>query len=171
MAKTLLRTIAMPTPKLKEFLDAEHIRYVTITHSPAYTASQIAESAHIPGKELAKTVVVRLDQKYALAVLPASTKLDLHRLEEETGAKHAELASEIEFQAMFPGCELGAMPPFGNLYGLPVYCDTSLKEDKEIAFNAGTHTELIRLAYDDFERLVQPTVIPVSIKIRFASSL
>lgn len=161
----------MPVKALKEFLDKEQIRYVTINHSPAYTASQIAESAHIPGKELAKTVIVSLDGKHAMAVLPASAKLDLHKLAEEANARKAELASELRFQGLFPGCELGAMPPFGNLYGLPVYVDRSLQEDKEIAFSAGSHTELIRLAYEDFERLVRPKVIAFAVKTSFASSL
>lgn len=148
----------MPVQKLKEFLDGNNVKYISISHSPAYTAQEIAASAHIPGKELAKTVVVRLDGKFAMAVLPASYKVDLDQLQSVAGATETELASEQEFQDVFPGCEVGAMPPFGNLYEMDVYVSETLAEDEEIAFNAGSHTELIRLAYADFERLVQPTV-------------
>jgi len=152
----------MPVKKLKEFLDANKIKYVTVTHSPAYTAQQIAASAHIPGKELAKTVMVKIDGKLAMAVLAASFKIDFDLLEKASGAKKVELATESEFKEMFPGCELGAMPPFGNLYGMDVFVAQSLAEDDEIAFNAGSHTELIKLSYKDFERLVKPRVARIS---------
>jgi Ala-tRNA(Pro) deacylase len=148
----------MPVLRLQEFLDSQHIQYVLIRHSPAYTAQEIAASVHIPGKEVAKTVMVKIDGKLAMGVLPASSKLDFERLKEVASAHTVELASEPDFQARFPGCEVGAMPPFGNLYGMAVYVAASLADDEEIAFNAGTHTELIRLAYRDFARLVQPTV-------------
>jgi Ala-tRNA(Pro) deacylase len=153
---------AMPVKKLKEFLDARGVKYVTIGHSVAYTAQEIAASAHIPGRELAKTVVVKLDGKLALAVLPATARVDLERLSEAAGAKRAELASEAEFEGIFPGCELGAMPPFGNLYDLEVYAAERLAEDEQIAFNAGTHTELIQMSYVDFERLARPRVVKFS---------
>jgi len=152
----------MPVKKLKEFLDANKIKYVTVTHSPAYTAQQIAASAHIPGRELAKTVMVKIDGKLAMAVLPASFKIDFDLLGKASGAKKVELATEGEFKEMFPGCELGAMPPFGNLYGMDVFVAQSLAEDDEIAFNAGSHTELIKLSYKDFERLVKPRVARIS---------
>lgn len=152
----------MPVRKLQEFLDREHVKYVSIRHSPAYTSQEIAASAHIRGKELAKSVVVKLDKKMALVVLPASFKVDLALLKDVTGAKHAELASEADFITAFPECELGAMPPFGHLYGMPVYVDDRLSEDREIAFNAGTHSELIRMAYDDFERMEKPKIAHVS---------
>jgi Ala-tRNA(Pro) deacylase len=152
----------MPVKKLKEFLDANKIKYVSITHSPAYTAQQIAASAHIPGKELAKTVMVKIDGKLEMAVLPASFKIDFGLLKQASGAQKVELASESEFKETFPGCELGAMPPFGNLYDMDVYVAQSLAEDDEIAFNAGSHTELIKLSYKDFERLVKPTVARIS---------
>jgi Ala-tRNA(Pro) deacylase len=152
----------MPARKLKEFLDRYHAKYISISHSPAYTAQEIAASAHIPGKELAKTVIVKVDGEPAMAVLPASSRLDLALLKEASGAKQVELASEQEFKNLFPDCEVGAMPPFGNLYGLPVYVARKLTDDHWIAFNAGTHCELIRMAYRDFERLVQPMVVKVS---------
>jgi Ala-tRNA(Pro) deacylase len=148
----------MPIQKLTEFLNAHNIKYVTIRHSPAYTAQEIAASAHVPGKELAKTVMVNIDDKMAMAVLPASSKVNLEALKNSAGAKKAELASEDEFKRVFPDCEIGAMPPFGNLYGMEVFTSETLAQDEEIAFNAGSHTELVRLAYKDFERLVSPRV-------------
>jgi Ala-tRNA(Pro) deacylase len=149
----------MPARQLQEFLNNHRIKYITVSHSLAYTAQEIAASAHITGKELAKTVIVKIDGKLAMAVLPASSHVDFKRLKRATGAAHVELASEHEFQARFPECEVGAMPPFGNLYNMDVFVAERLAEDEEIAFNAGTHTELIRLAYRDFERLVKPKVV------------
>ena len=149
----------MPVQKLQQFLDSNHIKYITITHSPAYTAQEIAASAHIPGKELAKIVMVKVDDKIAMAVLPASSKANLGRLKKASGASDVKLASESEFESLFPGCELGAMPPFGNLYGMDVFVSEDLAEDEEIAFNAGSHTELIKLSYTDFAHLVHPTVV------------
>jgi len=152
----------MPAKRLKEFLDGHQVKYVAMMHSPAYTAQEIAASAHVPGKELAKTVIVRIDGKMAMAVLPASFKVNFERLREAAGAERVELASEKEFQDAFPGCEVGAMPPFGNLYGMEVYASQALAEDEEIAFNAGSHTELIRLSYKDFEELASPRVAKIS---------
>ena len=152
----------MPLNKLRNYLDQEHIRYVVISHSKAFTAQGIAAVAHISGKELAKTVIVKLDGALGMAVLPASYQVDLTTLKKATGVQTAELASEREFKQHFPDCETGAMPPFGNLYGIPVYVDETLTRDKEIAFNAGSHLELIRLAYEDFERLVQPLTLHFS---------
>ena len=149
----------MPVKKLKEFLDSNKVKYVSISHSAAYTAQEIAASAHVPGKDLAKTVMVKIDGKMGMAVLPASFKVDLTHLKEALGAKAVELASEREFRDMFPGCETGGMPPFGNLFDMEVYVSAKLAEDQEIAFNAGSHTELLKLAYKDFERLVQPKVV------------
>ncbi len=148
----------MPVQKLKRFLDEKGVKYVMISHSRAYTAQEIAASAHIPGKELAKTVMVKLDGKMSMAVLPASSQIDLAQLGEAAGAKSVELATENEFAGLFRDCDPGAMPPFGNLYGMPVYAAEELTEDEEIAFNAGSHTELMRLRYEDFARLVEPTV-------------
>jgi Ala-tRNA(Pro) deacylase len=149
----------MPVKQLQEFLDQHQVKYVTIRHSPAYTAQEVAASAHIPGKELAKTVMVKLDGRLAMAVLPASSQVNFARLKNTAGVSHAELASEREFRDLFPECDVGAMPPFGNLYGMEVFVAESLADDEEIAFNAGTHTELMRLAYRDFDRLVQPKIV------------
>ncbi len=152
----------MPVKQLRDFLNSNNIKYVTISHSPAYTAQAIAASAHISGKELAKTVMIKLDGKMAMAVLPASLQVDFDKMKQATGAETVELASEIEFKDLFPECEVGAMPPFGNLYGMDVFVAAKLAEDEEIAFNAGSHTELIKLAYKDFERLVKPKQIAFS---------
>lgn len=135
-----------------------------ITHSPAYTAQEVAASAHIKGKEVAKTVMVKVDGKMAMAVLPASRKVDFALLKKVAKAREVELAGENEFKDVFPDCEIGAMPPFGNLYGMEVFVDESLREDKEIAFNAGSHSELIKMAYKDFERLVKPKIAAFSTK-------
>jgi Ala-tRNA(Pro) deacylase len=156
----------MPAQKLKRFLDENGIRYVAIQHSPAFTAQEVAASAHIPGRELAKTVMVKLDGTMAMVVLPATKKIDLDQLEQVTGVRTAGLASEREFQAMFPDCEPGAMPPFGNLYDVRVFVDELLAVDEQIAFNAGTHAELIQMAFDDFRRLVNPTVAPLAWRVK-----
>lgn len=148
----------MPANKLKQFLDSNQVRYLSIQHSPAFTAQEIAASAHIPGREVAKTVMVKIDGSMAMAVLAATKKLDLELLERAAGARSATLASEREFASMFPDCEIGAMPPLGNLYGMRVFVDDQLAADEVIAFNAGTHSELIQMTYADFARLVQPTV-------------
>ncbi|HYE26236.1 MAG TPA: YbaK/EbsC family protein [Clostridia bacterium] len=151
----------MPTSRLKEYLDTNHIRYVTITHSLAYTAGGIAQITHIPGKLIAKTVMVIVDGLLAMAVVPGPMHVDLRAMKAALGAEEIEIASERQFAHVFPDCELGAMPPFGNLYNLPVYVDEELTKDKEIAFNAGTHRELIRLEYEDFGRLVAPQVLRI----------
>jgi Ala-tRNA(Pro) deacylase len=156
--------VAMPVKHLQEFLDSHHVKYVTMTHSPAYSAQMIAASTHTPGKEFAKAVMVKLDGKMTMAVLPACNLIDFDRLKAVAGAGQAELAPEEEFQDIFPECEVGAMPPFGNLYALGVFVDEALTEDQEIAFNAGSHRELMRMDYSDFASLVKPKVARFSYK-------
>ena len=153
----------MPANTLKEFLDKKKVKFVSIRHSTAYTAQEIAASAHVKGRNLAKSVVVKLDGKMALAVLPAKYQIALDRLRAAVKAKAVALAEEEEFVERFPGCETGAMPPFGNLYDLPVYVDETLTRDEEIAFNACSHTELIQIVYQDFARLVKPKVATFSV--------
>jgi Ala-tRNA(Pro) deacylase len=148
----------MPIQRLKEFLDQQDVSYHVVPHSHAYTAQETAASVHIPGRRLAKTVIVKLDGIPAMAVLPADHKLDLGLLKDASGARKAVLATEDEFTNLFPNCELGAMPPFGNLFGMDVYIEESMRENDTIAFNAGTHTEVLEMSYSDFERLVQPKV-------------
>lgn len=149
----------MPMTKLEAFLIQNGVAHQVIPHPLAFTATSVAGAAHIKGKEMAKTVVVNLDGHLAMAVVPADRKVDLERLRQAAGAMSAELADEREFIGDFPGCEPGAMPPFGNLYGMPVYVEPHLAADPEIAFNAGSHTELIRMAYKDFERLAHPKLV------------
>ena len=155
----------MPMRKLTKFLDENRVRYVRISHSPAYTAQEIAASAHVPGRELAKTVMVKLDGRMSMVVLPASTQIDLEQLRRATGAHDVALATEDEFRGLFPECELGAMPPFGNLFAMPVVVAEELSEDDEIAFNAGSHTELVRMDWTDYRRLVAPRVVDLTAKI------
>lgn len=149
----------MPSKKLKEFLDKHEVAYISVTHSQAFTAEQVAASAHIPGKNMVKTVIVDINGHIAMAVLPSSYHVDFNMLREITGEGNVRLASEMEFKDRFPDCEVGAMPPFGNLYNLEVYVAKVLTEDDEIAFNAGTHTEVIQMTYRDFEKLVHPRVM------------
>ncbi|PWU16823.1 MAG: deacylase [Verrucomicrobia bacterium] len=149
----------MPVRALKQFLDKEKIKYISIVHSTAYTAQEVAASAHIPGKELAKTIIVELDGEMAMAVLPANRKIVLQDLRDVTGSDQVKFACEDDFKQKFPECETGAMPPFGNLYGMDVYAAEALTRNDDIAFNAGSHTEVMKLAYKDFERLVQPKVV------------
>lgn len=145
--------------RLTDFLDSNKIKYVIIHHSPAFTAREVAVSAHIPKKEVAKTVVLKVDGKPMMVVLPASHMVDFSLLRHGLNAQSVVLATEQEFSSLFPDCEIGAMPPFGNLFNINVLVADALTEDEEIAFNGGTHRELIRMTYKDFERLVQPTVL------------
>ena len=152
----------MPLTRLKEFLDSHNIKYVAISHSLAYTAQGVAALTHISGKDLAKTVMVKIDGALAMAVVAASSQIDRALLKTAAGAKKVEVASESDFKDKFADCETGAMPPFGNLYDMAVFADESLSHDKEIAFNAGSHRELVRLAWEDFERLVKPKVVKLA---------
>ena len=141
--------------RLKALLDESKVHYTLMTHSPAYTAQAAAATLHVPGKELAKSVVVRAGEDTLLAVLPASHHVSLKKLSALVG-RTVRLATEQEFNNLFPDCELGAMPPFGQLYNLPVYVDQALAADEEIVFNAGTHRDAIRMPYADFARLAKP---------------
>lgn len=149
----------MPAAKVKAYLDQQGIKYVSILHSAAYTAPEVAASAHVSGRDFAKTVIVMIEDEMAMIVLPACRRVLLSDLREMLEMSHLRLASEAEFRDRFPDCELGAMPPLGHLYGMKTYVSGNLAEEREIAFNAGTHTEVIKMGYDDFERLVQPTVL------------
>jgi len=153
----------MSVKKLRQFLDKQNIKYLSITHSPAYTMSEIAAAAHIPGEQVAKTVIVKIGKELAMVVVPASMHVDLELVREATGAGSTALATEQDFEQVFPDCEPGSMPPFGHLYGLDTYVSPALSRHDTIAFNAGTHTELIQLAYGDFERLAKPRIVDVAI--------
>ncbi|HTS34039.1 MAG TPA: YbaK/EbsC family protein [Candidatus Solibacter sp.] len=148
----------MPLTKLREFLDSHRVKYLVISHSLAYTAQGVAAIVHLSGRKLAKTVIVKIDGVLAMVVVPASCHVDLERVKHLTGARTVEIAAESEFKDAFPDCETGAIPPFGNLYDMPVYADASLAEYEEITFSAGSHRELMRMNWYDMERLVNPMV-------------
>jgi Ala-tRNA(Pro) deacylase len=143
------------TQRLKDFLNQQGISYETLRHDAAFTAQQLAASLHVPGRQFVKVVVVKLDGNPVLAVMPAPLRINFKQLAAAGGAKKCSLASESEFQQLFSDCDLGAMPPFGKLYNLPTYAEETLAADREIVFNAGTHTEAIRMSYADFARLSQ----------------
>lgn len=149
----------MPAAKVKEFLDSHRVKYLSLQHSPAFTAAEVAQSTHVSGRDFAKTVIVVIEDEMVMLVLPASRRVLLNDLREMLDSTHLRLATEAEFRDRFPDCELGAMPPFGNLYDMRVYVSALLAEEKEIAFNAGTHTEVIKMSYADFDRLVKPVVL------------
>lgn len=145
--------------KLEQYFQTNEVRYEVQHHRPTVTAQEVAESEHVPGKMVAKTVLFFVDGQEVVLALPASYRVDIAKAAAILGAKReARLASEEEMAEAFPDCEVGAIPPLGNLYGLPVYVDAALAEDRTIVFQAGTHTETMRVTYADFERLVKPTV-------------
>ena len=153
----------MPTSKkLANFLNENNIKYVVIKHSKAYTAQEVAASLHIPGKELAKSIILKVNGNFAMVVLPANYRVNFDLLKSALGKENVRLALEKDFKSLFPDCEIGAMPPFGNLYNIPVYMAQSLNDDEEISFNAGTHTEVIRMPLNDYKRLVKPKVVEIS---------
>ena len=131
-------------------------------HSLAFTAVDIAKSAHIPSREMAKTVIIKTGNDLAMVVVAANYKVKLNLLQQALDSDKIELASEMEFIKRFPDCEVGAMPPFGNLYGMDVYVTESLTEDEKITFNAGSHSEVIQMDYKDYESLVKPRFIVLS---------
>jgi Ala-tRNA(Pro) deacylase len=148
------------SPKLlRAYLDEAHIEYMVRGHRPAFSSSRVAEAAHVRGRELAKVVIVWVDNRLVMAVLPSTQHIDLAHLRELSGARNVRLAREEEFAARFPQCEIGAMPPFGNLYDMEVFVADSLTKDDYISFNACTHTDILTIAYADFERLVRPRVL------------
>lgn len=155
----------MPARKMREFLNKNDIRYVTVQHSPAYTAQAVAASAHVPSKEMAKTVMLDIDGKMAMAVLPASYQVNFDQLKEALNAKSISLLHENDFKGRFPDCEPGAMPPFGNLYGMPVFVAESLAEDEYIAFSAGSHHEVVLMTYADYQRLVAPSIVKFTTEV------
>jgi Ala-tRNA(Pro) deacylase len=144
--------------KLEEFLDANRVPYEVRSHRPAFTAQEVAAVEHVPGREVAKVVMVTDGVEFLMAVLPAPYHVSVERLGRAAGRSGLRLATEAEFAGLFPGCAPGAMPPFGNLYGLPVWVDESLTFDAVIVFNAGTHEQTVHMTYADFARLVEPRV-------------
>jgi Ala-tRNA(Pro) deacylase len=145
--------------KLESYLRDNQVSFEIHHHPTAFTAQEVAASEHTPGKMVAKVVMVIADGELIMLAMPAPYKADLNRLGEALGATEVRLANEEEFASAFPDCEVGAMPPFGNLYDLPVYVDEALAEDETIVVQAGTHTDTMHLKYADFERLIEPTVV------------
>jgi Ala-tRNA(Pro) deacylase len=149
----------MVSSKLKEHLDMEGTVYTRHVHPPAYTAQEVAAATHVPGRELVKSTILIADDQLVMAVLSANDAANLDILRNQIGCEVLRLATETEFADAFPSCKLGAMPPFGNLFGLPTYCETTLAKNREIEFNAGTHDETIRMDFGDFKRLVDPYMV------------
>jgi Ala-tRNA(Pro) deacylase len=149
----------MPIPRqISEYLDAQHVWYRTSTHPLAYTAQGLAHVQHVSGKLLAKSVMINAGHRMVMVVLPASHRIDFAKLQEVVSAGSVRLATEEEFKDIFPDCELGAMPPFGNLYHVEVWVDAVLQEHPNLLFNAGTHLETIEMSFGDFEKLVHPRI-------------
>ncbi|MBI4548647.1 MAG: YbaK/EbsC family protein [Ignavibacteriae bacterium] len=144
--------------KIKKFLDENKVQYKILKHEPAMTAQEVAHSVHITGKEVAKCVIVNAGGKMTMVAIPAPRRLDLRKVKTSLGNVDARLAREDEFRDLFPDSEVGAMPPFGSVYGLPVYLDVSLMSFPEIVFNACTHTEVLKMSLSDFETLVKPQI-------------
>jgi Ala-tRNA(Pro) deacylase len=149
--------------RLKQYLDKEGVAFEHHVHPTAYTSQEIAAAAHIPGREMAKIVIFKADDKLAMVVLSANDKVDLDALQSEIGCKILRLATEVEFRTAFPTCEVGAMPPFGNLFGAPIYCDATLENDERIEFNAGTHHDTIRMTFADYKRLANPKLADLKV--------
>jgi Ala-tRNA(Pro) deacylase len=147
--------------RIESYLRAHQVAYETQQHARAYTAQEVAASEHLPGRMVAKVVMVLADGQMTMLVVPADRRVDLAKVARALGVQDIWLADEREFTGIFPDCEVGAMPPFGNLYGLPVYVDRALAEDDTIVFQAGTHTETMQMKYADYDRLLQPAVIEI----------
>ncbi len=154
----------MPAGKLKQMLDERHIKYISINHSPAYTARETAASTFVPRREFAKTIIVDLDGEKVMAVVSASRHVDISSLRSLAGASEARLATEDEFKALFPDCELGAMPPFGSLYDMRVYVDEMVTEVDDLCFNAGSHEQIMRMSCVDYLEFEQPVKGTIAIK-------
>jgi len=159
----------MTCKKLKEYLNDQDVKYVSINHSRAYTAQEIAESAHVSGNDFAKVVMLKADEKMIMAVLPAPDKVNLKLLRQVLGVRNVIFADENDFQDHFPGCEIGAMPPFGNLYGLRVISAQTLCDSTIISFNSGQHTEVIQMDYDNYIKLVNPEIMDFTRHITLAA--
>lgn len=148
--------------RLKALLDEAKVPYEVYNHALAYTAQEIAAKQHFSGNEMAKVVMLEVDDRLVMGVIRGNDKINLNAVRDSIGARHARLATEDEFIARFPECEIGAMPPFGNLFGLKVYVDPALAQDELIYFNAGNHAQTVHMKYKDFARLVQPEIARLS---------
>lgn len=148
--------------QLQNFLDSHQAKYAISSHHTAYTAREVASVEHLPAREVAKLVVVFGDGKYHMIVIPANRLVDFQEVRHTLGLSQARLATEDELAKLFPDCELGAMPPIGEIYGLPVFLDSSLLDEPMIAFNAGTHRDVIHMKTEDYRALVRPTMVALA---------
>jgi Ala-tRNA(Pro) deacylase len=153
--------MAIPS-NIKDYLLQKGANYSHKTHALAFTSQEVAEAEHVSGKEFAKTVILIADGRLIMCVLPADHIVDFEILKKQLGCMRLSLASEKEFIENFPSCEPGAMPPFGKLFQMPIYCDSALAKHGEIEFNAGTHADTIRMTYADFAKLEKPMVLRFS---------
>ena len=144
--------------RLRDYLDSQHTRYEWLPHAMAFPAQEVAHTLHVSGKHFAKAVMLQADGRPVMAVLPASYRLNLHELKAELAVKHVEMLPETELSNICPECELGAFPPVGSLYGVETLVDRSLGQSEEIVFNAGSHTDAVRMKYADYAYLVKPRV-------------
>jgi Ala-tRNA(Pro) deacylase len=151
--------------KLQDYLEKNKVSYEVGYHQTAYTAQEIAAVQHVPGKEMAKVVMVKVDGRMVMLVLPASYRVETKKLKEALNCKKVGIVKEEAFQDLFPDCEIGAMPPFGNLYNLEVWVDKVLTENESIVFQAGSHVETLRIKYEDYARLVNPKVGDLGIHV------
>jgi len=154
----------MPLNRVTEYLEDEHVTYEVLHHDLDFTAQETAADTHTPGKEFAKTVVLGMPGGHAMAVLPALHKLDLEKIRRGIGTRQVRLADEEVMENLCPDCDVGAEPPFGNLYDMPVYVDPTLTLDEYITFNGGTHKDAIRMRFSDYERLVHPTIMDMIVE-------
>jgi Ala-tRNA(Pro) deacylase len=148
--------------KLRAFLEQNHAEYTHTVHSLAYTAREVAAAEHLPAREVAKIVVVHADNGYHMFILPANRMVDFQEIRDMLGFSHARMVPETELNRLFPDCELGAMPPFGNLYGMPVYLDSGLAAEETLTFNAGTHRDVVHMRTSEFQKLVRPTLVSLA---------
>lgn len=149
----------MKMPKrLKDFLDKKGFLYQVMKHPKVYTSQELAALEHVPGREVAKVVMVKADERDVMVVIPASGSLDFIKLSIRLGTNNIRLAQEHEFRNLFPDCEVGAMPPMGHLYGLPCFMDQALIEDEEIVFSGGTHSATVKMSIKDFQRVADPDI-------------
>jgi len=153
----------MPVRQLTEFLDSSNVSYTTNNHLPTYTAQDLAQTMHISGHNVAKTIIVNIDNKLVMVVLPACEEINLSALQDALNAKHVEIAKESAFEDCFPLCDTGSMPPFGNLYGMDVIVSSTLAHDEVITFNAGNYTEVVNMSFADYKKIVSPTVLNLTI--------
>jgi Ala-tRNA(Pro) deacylase len=144
--------------RLEQYLRENGAGFEVMTHSQVFTMQEVAAALHVPGNQVAKVIIVKAGDELSMFVLPAPYRLNIDQVCTLLGVRKARLANEEEFASLFPDCATGAMPPFGNLYGLPLFVDQSLAEEKNIVFRIGTHRETMKLAYADFSRLAQPIV-------------